>query len=323
MKNIEPRAQTADNQFHEIEEKDVPALIRCLAKYYFPDSIALLRRIQNPSRTSETLLLSNRPPEDLYLGNKTSGLTAAYFDRSTSPAIQGWIFASWQMKHSGVQEVSEDAGRDTLELLRTCRRLRPRHVESTQSTSGVPDQDVVLFGCVHSRIAQLIFESGVVYAEVRPDGKFIFECPSLERLERLPDELSWDTAKACEDLDLVMKNNPYARSHDSIRHLPNTVIRQKDGTIVTHVYLGVDGSVKTLFCTPEWRRKGLAKKAVVHLLHQSLNMVTKDQHTSTAHVDIDLENHSSIGLFESLGARHIFDAYFMRLNLAAIPISRP
>ena len=125
-----------------------------------------------------------------------------------------------------------------------------------------------------------------------------------------------------------MQTNALVRSSATLEGLPSVAIRRgernRDGgtgiddvdceeELVAWGFLGVDGSVRTLYCVPAYRRQGLARMVVVKLVRDRLREFGDGD---LAHVDVASENVASVRLFEGLGAEYKQDSYWLRIDLA-------
>ena len=162
-----------------------------------------------------------------------------------------------------------------------------------------------------------------------PYRKYVFSTLHLPATEddRLPNGMHWDVVRPA-DHQLVMQTNALVRSSSTLAGLPSVAIRRGErnnggGTGVDDVddaeelvawgFLGVDGSVRTLYCVPTYRRQGLARMVVVKLVKHGLREFGDGD---LAHVDVASENVASIRLFEALGAEYKQDSYWLRIDLA-------
>ena len=155
----------------------------------------------------------------------------------------------------------------------------------------VPEnEDVVFAGATHARVAEmltghpLLRKHGVRIARddiAKRGGPYValvFRTPRMAEErgevppgyrggEELPEGLVWDVVRTDVDVEGVMANNALVRVREQLQGRQNVAVRcTETGELVGWAYHGMDGSVKTLFVRPEWRRKGLARKVVRRLV---------------------------------------------------------
>lgn len=132
--------------------------------------------------------------------------------------------------------------------------------------------DLIFAGGVNGRTASALRIHPLLGAEkvarddiFGPGGPYVklaFRSPPRAALE-LPEGLEWSAVKTADDVSAVMDNNALVRLRSQIDGRTNVAVRDvSTGKLVAWGYLGLDGSVKTLFVRPEWRRRGLARRVV-------------------------------------------------------------
>ncbi|KAI9668462.1 MAG: hypothetical protein M1831_001216 [Alyxoria varia] len=345
---------------HHYFPSSIPLLRRMQSPARSPDALILSSFPPPPSspHAEETPDHFSPPPRVFTVG---------FFERSAHPSIQLWLFSSIQTLPSVSDEDEAETRRQLRGMLAEFRRLRPSsggwcfaegeehggHAggeasagEGGEGKGEEEKQDIILIGYVHTLLARQLFDTDLVVPDTWqvPFGKFIFNAtpnPGASDLSdpsdlSLPQSLQWDTVRM-RDFDLVKANNPFVRSAATLFRCPGVGVRLSEnqgGTLVAWCFFGVDGSVKTAYCVPEWRRHGLARKCVVKLCSEHAGALgsgagggaaeerpaagKETVEGTTMHVDVSLDNEASVRLFESLSARHVWSSYWLRVDLMKV-----
>jgi hypothetical protein len=91
-----------------------------------------------------------------------------------------------------------------------------------------------------------------------------------------------------------------------------------EGKIVAWGYLGIDGSLATLYVLPEYRGKGLATQVAVELLSQLENGGFSDLgyagKSGYVHSDVKVGNVGSEGVMKSIGGKVEWTSSYLHLD---------
>lgn len=210
-----------------------------------------------------------------------------------------------------------------------------------------PSSPYCLFGNTHSTVAALLARADdssgrLVLDPSVPYGKYVFPVPQTndDSTQQLPDGLVWTTIGPDDYAD-VMAVNKIIRSPTTLAKLQSQAIREaaprpggKPGKAVAFVFAAGDGSVRTLHVDPAYRRQGLAKAVVAKILGAGLfeppqsgpltarrevldEMLERDDEAGTtlAFAGIEESNTGSIRTFKALGAKWLWDVYWIYLDL--------
>lgn len=203
-----------------------------------------------------------------------------------------------------------------------------------------------------------------------PFNKWIFDVlntrPTHDGKDKLPEGLEWSTVNPGADREQVIEWNPYVRNPEVLEGLPCAAIRPArdatfssdttsstakqtqegaDGTggdLAVWAFRSLDGSVRTVHCMDNWRRRGLAGLVIRQVLREPTRSnesarckevpeaherddcgITKDgTRPRLGHTNILPGNVASERLFESsVGARRAYDVYWMRVDIGMLTAS--
>ena len=113
-------------------------------------------------------------------------------------------------------------------------------------------------------------------------------------------------ARVPEDqLDIVIATSSIPRQASTLLLLPSVGLLNEEGKLVAWGYIGIDGSLATLYVLPDQRGKGLASRVAVELLicldkgdFQDLGF---DGSSGWVHADVKVGNRESEGVMKSVG----------------------
>ncbi|KAL9050142.1 MAG: hypothetical protein Q9162_006813 [Coniocarpon cinnabarinum] len=330
-----------------------------------PNALPLIHRLQSPIRSSEALILSTFAPNESpsqTAHSSASGhpYTVAFFDRSTPDSLPMFLFSSVEI-HAYSASDAENHEYDDLALRQLHTMLAYCHVHAppgatmsssdafVSATRNQPPLkgDISFAGCVHSRAADLLRRADansphkIVRDDVTGKGgpymKLVWRrdpslpLPYAEAVSNLPQGLVWDHVRTDEDVARVMATNSLVRVRSQIDHRLNAALRDKtSGQLVGWVFVGLEGSVRTLFVEREWRRKGLARRLVAKLMETAERQGSRGEGKNEQawradsksgrwwHTDVAEDNVESRGLCERcFGAKKAQESYWIRVDLEA------
>ena len=110
-----------------------------------------------------------------------------------------------------------------------------------------------------------------------------------------------------DQLGIVLSTSSIPRQASTMLMLPNVGILNALGRLVAWGYVGIDGSLATLYVLPEERGKGLASYVAVELLQRlhrgDFKAVGYNGETGWVHSHVHCGNKESAGVMKSLGGK--------------------
>ena len=317
---------------------------------HLPYSIPLLRRLQfrEEKFSNRAFLLATFPappaadPSQPVSEHSSVQLetrqpfAVGFFDRSSGPGIQAWMFSSLELPQEG--SCDSDAERSdkadveveqVITMLGKFAELSPREAASnpaecqlskgftrgTDPSNGADslEADILMIGSMHKRLRDCLSIHATrclrddLMGPGGPYTKYLISVPSLRSMEcgqTIDQALPADNLQHCvvepSDYPSVMANNAYIRSPKSLKALPNCGIRDTTtGKLAAFAFLGADGSLRTLHVEPEWRARGLGVLLAKNLLLGRNSDFTRDQQCGR-----DGKESGSIGRLEKLDLAH-------------------
>lgn len=140
------------------------------------------------------------------------------------------------------------------------------------SAPGSPFSPICRFACLHSRLADALTTVAEPFAaktyETRWNYYFIsLSSPQLLELETVLPPEGFELGNVPEaQLDVVMRTSSIPRQRATLLDLPNCALMDGKGEMVAWGFLGIDGSLATLFVREEWRGRGFANLVAGGLL---------------------------------------------------------
>lgn len=108
-----------------------------------------------------------------------------------------------------------------------------------------------------------------------------------------------------DQIGIVVSTSSIPRQPSTLQSQANIGIMNTEGTLVAWGYLGLDGSLATLFVLPEERGKGLATQVAVELLRRldrgEFADLGIEGRSGWVHSDVKFGNKGSEGVMRSLG----------------------
>lgn len=97
--------------------------------------------------------------------------------------------------------------------------------------------------------------------------------------------------------------------------LPNVALLDEEGKMAAWGYIGIDGSLATLFAVPEYRGKGLAKYVARALLgglgRGAFSHLGYDGKSGWVHADVKAGNAASEGVMKELGGNVAWESSYV------------
>ncbi|KAF2751012.1 hypothetical protein M011DRAFT_464802 [Sporormia fimetaria CBS 119925] len=319
------------------DHTDNPSSLLSALQAHLPYSIPLYNRIRHPRKTPNASILSTISPSTP-ADAVPRCWAACYFDRSTRPETEMWIFSPGEMdEHYQRNDKNEDP-----QFCATCRQsilglfahLRtlplppalpasvPGSTMASQYLTHLPHPSVLTLGTCHKRIISLLNDHNMVRsdfpgreAELK---KYIFRLSDLpsESLLTLPDGLRWGQVRDV-DMAMVQSRNEIPRTAKTLLSLPSTSVHEEtSGNIVAWAFLGLDGSLTSLHTEDEWRGRGIAKAVSARLFREhSDEMAVDTAGNAWGHADVYLGNEGSEAMCRRLGGRDMWRHFWVRVDL--------
>lgn len=108
-----------------------------------------------------------------------------------------------------------------------------------------------------------------------------------------------------EQLDIVLSTSEIKRQPSTYLVLPSVGVLNESGKLVAWGYIGIDGSLATLYVLPEYRGRGLATRVAMELLGRLARGEYADLgyagSSGWVHADVKMGNEGSEGVMRALG----------------------
>lgn len=186
---------------------------------------------------------------------------------------------------------------------------------------GWPFKPLLKFSCLHESttksLAQLLeTRGGIDYITV---WNFWVADTSLPPKPKRPLPPEYSVSRVPEDqLDIVISTSAIPRQPSTLKQQANVGIMDAHGKLVAWGYLGIDGSIATLYVLPEHRGKGLATQVAVELLNRyergefaDLGYAGKSGYV---HSDVKPGNEGSERVMKSIGAKLSWQSSYLHLD---------
>ncbi|KAG4430064.1 hypothetical protein IFR05_014454 [Cadophora sp. M221] len=231
--------------------------------------------------------------------------TILFADRSRHLESQIWVFNPLITQSSPL-------------LSTNYQDLLTKHLEATihflkdieiPEAPGWPFSPILKFACLHEAIASTLLAIGNAKEAVRRETIwnlwFVETWPTSKLQKRvLPEGLSL-TRVPDEQLDLVISTSSIPRQAETLKQQPSVGLLNDKGDMIAWGYIGIDGSLATLYVLPEYRGKGLAKCVAVELVGRlsrgGFTDLGFDGRSGWVHSDVYEGNQGSESVMKSLG----------------------
>lgn len=136
---------------------------------------------------------------------------------------------------------------------------------------------------------------------------------------RRPLPAGFSVGRVPEDqLDIVVSTSAVQRQKSTLKGQANVGIMNSEGMLVAWGYLGIDGSLATLYVLPEYRGKGLATQVAVELLTRFEDGGFSDLgyagKSGFVHSDVKVGNVESESVMKSIGGTKEWTSAYLHLD---------
>lgn len=328
---------------------DTSSSIYTFLQSVLPYGLPIYRLFQDRARSDNALLIATFPPETRPKPGEP--FVICFFDPTAPPVADGYLFTSLELGTIGQRNhVDESKGlesgkavvvRQIIAVLQHSWAVWKKRTGERASEDGgeSAQRSLIKLGATHALTAAAMRHIRSPEPEreliVRNDdlgpggpyGKYIFLSTGAVKQEvpQLPSELAFDSVQPG-DYDRVVGSNPFV-SPSFLESMRNVGVRERrSGKLIAWAFFGPDGSIRTVHCEPEWRRKHLALAMALKLIQDdsaARNTEAKAHSRGDVdqwlQVDVAADNVASIKLFEKLGAKWAWDVYWLHVDLARLP----
>ncbi|CAI6332172.1 unnamed protein product [Periconia digitata] len=320
-------------------------------KSTLPYSVNLVYRIQHPNKTQHAHVLATFSPEESPI---PECWVAAYFDNSMRPETDLWIFAAGEVPgHRGSTSKGESefcslckqlvlslldhiSGLEVPPLraenefaIALAKRHEEQYPELGPNVKFAPStgtymrhlllQKIVTLGAAHHQVVQICAEAGLVRDEFPSRdarlNKFFFRVADLTSVKELPVGLRWGEMRP-QDIPAVQATTSIPRGTGTLLSLKSVGAFDADDIPVCWTFLGLDGSLTTLYTDPKYRGKGLAKNVASKIIRDYASQLAVDERGNAwAHADVYEGNVQSESVCKSLGGHAGAKIFWVRIDL--------
>ncbi|KAH8683156.1 hypothetical protein BGZ60DRAFT_213234 [Tricladium varicosporioides] len=306
--------ETTPPTFYRYTQDSALAVFLPLLKPHLPYSNRIYNRILAPQNhpSRHCLFASTIPPHSIRPQNDNStppapeNFTMLFADRSRHKESQIWIF-------NPLIKLERSLTNDESQLLITHIRNAILFIKNTEipEAPGWPFNPILRFSCIHERIAGIMHELCDPFNAIPYETKWNLWNVSTkdvdsksERKRPLPP--GYTVTRVPDDqIGIVVSTSSIPRQPSTLQSQANIGIMNTEGTLVAWGYLGLDGSLATLFVLPEERGKGLATQVAVELLRRldrgEFADLGIEGRSGWVHSDVKFGNKGSEGVMRSLG----------------------
>ncbi|EPE29733.1 Acyl-CoA N-acyltransferases (Nat) [Glarea lozoyensis ATCC 20868] len=318
-------------QFHRYTQSDALQLFPALLAPHLPLSNPIYNRLQSPLNTPSRhcLFAASFPPESLPSSLKPSSqenndnspaspssepFTILFTDRSRTTESQIWLFSSL-LTHSTL------TSSQTLTL-----KSQIKSAISFILTTAIPEapgwpfSPILRFAAVHEPIAKLIQQIyGDAVEYLTWWNVWVLSIHTLKPTAvrgSLPE--GYTTSRVPESqIHKVVSTSSIPRNPETLKRQANICILDPEKEMVAWAYIGVDGSLATLYVEPAYRGMGFAKVVARGLLRGAEGGMFADlgvRGSGWCHADVGEGNGGSEGVMGGLGARVGWRCAYLRVN---------
>ncbi|KAH6880457.1 hypothetical protein B0T10DRAFT_412288 [Thelonectria olida] len=270
-------------------------------KAHLPFSLPVLRRLQYASfpggwtSTSRVVLVHDSSEAGNSRGALTK-FTVGYVDVGGGPDTQMWLYSTLE-DH---QELTKDETSLYEEQLDCFIRENIQIAQDYGRELVYPGG--ILLGSLNSKLRSLLEKMGRVHR--RPTGiydKWLFRVEDVPENEtQLPEGAYWDSRASEDDCKIVISRTDIPRTVKGLYQMPSLMLKLEDGTPIAWAFLSGDGSLASLHCEPDYRRRGFAKLLAAKLIRERSRDFGDDGWCSA---DVHPDNHGSRGMCTALNGK--------------------
>ncbi|KAF4625801.1 hypothetical protein G7Y89_g12365 [Cudoniella acicularis] len=310
-------------QFYRYSQETAVSVFLPILQPYLPHSNSLFNRITAPHNLPSRHCFFGAtfsPPLPILSSDPGTGTpplpeiwTIVFADRSRHAESQIWMFNPLITNSNPL--TSEEQNLLSLHTKATVQFLKNTPIPEAP---GWPFKPILKFGCLHERITASLTKlceptgacpyvthwrlwnvsTSAISSNSQMEGQRERRTlPEGYSIARVPDD----------QIDIVISTSSIPRQPETLRLQANVGIMNEEGKLVAWGYLGIDGSLVTLYVLPEYRGKGLATQVAVHLLGRLNRGEFSDLgcfgKSGWVHSDVKVGNEGSEGVMRSLGAK--------------------
>lgn len=289
------------------------------------NAVTLLGRLEHGDFSEHSYLLLAGP----FGQRSTEPWLIAFVDRSRRPETELYMLCSWEIEN----DVDPEASYKQLSaVFRRIRRLglpesihEQGKVAAGTEIAAINHTNVVFTcGAIHESTYKIIKQHR--WISTAYDGKevpyrpYIFCNDSTPAVKDLPDGLRWDKLRV-QDYELVRSTSAIPRQGQTLMALISVAIfDDKTGEPAAWGFVGMEGSLSTLYVVPQHRGKGLGVTLCLRLLEKQFSRMAANERR-LGHSFIALDNQASIKTAQAAGGKAaLYVAYWLRIDLDKVRV---
>ncbi|RDW89574.1 hypothetical protein BP6252_01606 [Coleophoma cylindrospora] len=259
-------------RFYIFSQEEALSTFLPLLHPHLPQSNPLYNRLQAPQNLPSRHCLfaatfppsPSPPPSSLQESH-----TLVFADRSRHAESQIWTFNPLISEHAAKGSVAtEQQATIRSHLLALILFFKSTAIPDAP---GWPFSPILKFGCIHDLLTQELRALALPRQAVLHDTQWNLwlaptrASPFLVQKRALPDGFS--VVRVPEDqLDIVLSTSSIPRQKETMLTLPNISILNATDRLAAWAYIGIDGTLATLYVLEEYRGLGLASFVAKELL---------------------------------------------------------
>lgn len=257
-------------QFHIFSQEEALSTFLPLLYSHLPLSNPLYNRLQAPqNHPSRHCLFGATFPPSSPPSSLRECHTLVFADRSRHAESQIWVFNPLISTHAEEGSLSNEQRAVISSQLQALILFLKN--TAIPDAPGWPFSPILRFGCIHEVVTQELRALALPRDAVRHDSQWNLwlartrdtEC--LVQKRALPDGFS--VTRVPEDqLDIVLSTSSIPRQRETMLTLPNIAILNAQGRLAAWAYIGIDGTLATLYVLEEYRGLGLASFVAKEML---------------------------------------------------------
>ncbi|KAI9746498.1 MAG: hypothetical protein M1818_000211 [Claussenomyces sp. TS43310] len=344
--------------FHIWPQELAQSVFPTLLEPYLPHSNPLYNRILAPANTPDRHCLfgatipATRNPLSLLNSSATANsaenlnasgasFTLLFSDRSRHSESQIWVFNPLTAEPAPLSA-------QQLALLTAHSQSLVRFLRDTPvpAAPGWPFSPVLRLACVHEIMAALLIEFAQAHhALVRSTDWRLWSvslvklasdtanvATSAQAASSLPPRFTLGTVPPSQ-LDIVLATSTLVRQAVTLLKLPNCALLDSEEKLVAWAYVGIDGSIATLYVMPEYRGRGFATLVARELLlglgkgNFAVDVAQAENgrvirgyggESGWVHSDVQAGNAGSEGVMRSLGGTTEWQSRYISVDTSKI-----